>query len=72
MSKYGVFSVPYFPTFGLNKERYSVSLHIQSKSGKIQARKNSVFGNVSHNSWDKVKKSSKYEKNPKTLISAST
>lgn len=34
--------------------------------------KNSVFGNVSHNSWDKVKKASKYEKNPKSLISAST
>ena len=24
MSKYGVFSGPYFPAFGLNKERYGV------------------------------------------------
>ena len=24
MSKYGVFSGPYFPAFGLNTERYSV------------------------------------------------
>ena len=38
-SKYGVFSGPYFPTFGLNTERYSVSLRIQSKCGKIRARK---------------------------------
>ena len=25
------FPGPYFPAFGLNKERYSVSLHIQSE-----------------------------------------
>ena len=25
VSKYGVFSAPYFPAFGLNTERYSVS-----------------------------------------------
>ena len=31
VSKYGVFSGPYFPTFGLNTERYSVYLRIQSK-----------------------------------------
>ena len=30
------YSGPYFPTFGLNTERYRVSLHIQSKCGKIQ------------------------------------
>ena len=34
VSKYGVFSGPYFPVFGLNKERYSVSLRIQSECGK--------------------------------------
>ena len=28
----------YFPTFGLNTERYSVSLHIQSKCGKMRTR----------------------------------
>ena len=34
VSKYGVFSGPYFPLFGLNTEIYSVNLRIQSKSGK--------------------------------------
>ena len=33
------FSGPYFPVFGLNTERCSVSLHIQSKCGKIRTRK---------------------------------
>ena len=33
------FSGPYFPAFGLNTERYSVSLRIQSKRGKIRTRK---------------------------------
>ena len=33
------FSGPYFPAFGLNTERYSVSLRIKSKCGKIQTRK---------------------------------
>ena len=53
--KYGVFSGPYFSAFGLNTERYSVSLHIefecgkvtlriQSECGKIQTRNNSVWG----------------------------
>ena len=44
VSKYGVFSVPYFPAFGLNTERYAVSLRIQSECGKIRTRKNSLFG----------------------------
>ena len=30
---------PYFPAFGLNTERYAVSLHIQSECRKIQTRK---------------------------------
>ena len=42
VSKYGVFSGPYFPAFG-----YSVSLRIQSDCGKIRTRKNSVFGRFS-------------------------
>ena len=42
-----VFSGTYFPAFGLNTERYGVSLRIQSKCGKIQTRKNSVFGHFS-------------------------
>ena len=40
MSKYGAFSGPYFPAFGLNAERYAVSLCIQSKCKKIRTRKN--------------------------------
>ena len=36
MSKYGVFAGPYFPAFGLNTERYGVSLRIQSKCGKMR------------------------------------
>ena len=39
MSKYRVFSSRYFPEFGLNKERYSVSLCIQSECGKIRTGK---------------------------------
>ena len=42
VSKYGVFPGPYFPAFGLNAERYEVSLRIQSKCGIIRTRKNSV------------------------------
>ena len=46
--KYGVFSGRYYPTFGLNTERCSVSLLIQSKCGKIQTRrKKSVIGHFS-------------------------
>ena len=33
------FSGPHFPAFGLNTERYSVPLRIQSKCGKIRTRK---------------------------------
>ena len=44
MSKYRVFSGPYFPAFGLNTERYGVSLRIQSECGKMRTRKKSVFG----------------------------
>ena len=44
MSKYGVFSDLYFPAFGLNTERYWVSLRIQSECRKIRTRKNSEFG----------------------------
>ena len=34
------FSAPYFAAFGLNTERYSLSLRIQSECGKILTRKN--------------------------------
>ena len=46
-SKYGVISGRYFPAFGLNTERYEVSLRIQSKCGKIRTRNNYVFGHFS-------------------------
>ena len=32
------YSGPYFPAFGLNMERYSVSLRIQSECGKMRTR----------------------------------
>ena len=44
VSKHGVFSGPYFPAFGLNTEKYFVSLLIQSKCGKMRTRNNSVLG----------------------------
>ena len=47
VSKYGVFSGPYFPAFGLSTEIYEVSFRIQSECGKIWTRKNSVFGHIS-------------------------
>ena len=45
MSKYGVFSGPYFPAFGLNTEIYSVNLRIKSECGKIWTRKNPYLDN---------------------------
>ena len=50
MSKYGVLSDSYFPVFGLNMEIYEINFCIQSKYGKIQTRKNSVFGPFSYSS----------------------
>ena len=47
VSKYGDFSGPYFPVFGLNTEIYGVNLRIQSEYRKIRIRKNSVFGHFS-------------------------
>ena len=35
----GSFSVPYFPAFGLDNERYGVSLRIQIEYWKIRTRK---------------------------------
>ena len=48
VSKYGVSSGEYFPVFGLNTERYSEFLRIQSKCGKKRTRKCSLFGHFSH------------------------
>ena len=36
---YSEFFWPFFPAFGLNMEKYSVSLLIQSECGKIRTRK---------------------------------
>ena len=47
VSKYEVFSGPCFSVFGLNTDRYSVSLRIQFQWEKIQTRKNSVFEHFS-------------------------
>ena len=33
------YSGPHFPAFGLNSERYRVSLHIQSECGKMRTRR---------------------------------
>ena len=49
VSKYGEIrsSGPCFPAFGLNMERYWVSLRIQSKCGDIRTRKKPGFGHLS-------------------------
>ena len=39
VSKYGVFSCPYFSIFGLNTEIYSLNLRIQSKYGPEKLNK---------------------------------
>ena len=41
---YSEFFGPHFPAFGLNTERYSVSLRIQSECGKIPTRITSNTG----------------------------
>ena len=38
MSVYRSYPGPYFPAFGLNTEKYEVSLRIQSECGKIWTR----------------------------------
>ena len=43
MSKYGVFSGPYFPVFRLNTEIYPVNLHFQAEYRKFHARKSLLF-----------------------------
>ena len=47
MSKYRIFSGPYFSVFGLNTEIYGVNLGAQSEYRKIRTRKNSLFGHFS-------------------------
>ena len=43
VSKYGVFSGPYFPVFGLNTEIYSVKFRIKSAYRKIRTEKNTYL-----------------------------
>ena len=62
MSKYGVFSGPYFPVFKLNTKIHPVNLRIQSKYGKIQTRKNSAFGHISYSAIQKRFSATKYNK----------
>ena len=38
------FSGPYFPAFGLNSERYTITLRIQSECGKTRTRKTPDMG----------------------------
>ena len=47
VSKYGVFSGPYFSVFGLKTDIYEVNFRIQSEHRKIRTRKNSAFGHFS-------------------------
>ena len=46
MSKYGVFSAPYFPIFELTTKIYSVNLRIQSKYGKMLTKKKLRIGTL--------------------------
>ena len=46
VSKYGIFSGPHFLAFGLNTERYSVSLRIQFKCGKYRPEKTPYFNTL--------------------------
>ena len=68
VSKYAVFSGMYFPAFGVNLERYSVSLCIQSKCGKMQTRANPLFGHFSHSATLKRRKWYLYQANSRNHI----
>ena len=47
VSKYGVFSCPFFPVFGLNTETYRVNLRIQPKYRKYGPEKTTYLDSVS-------------------------
>ena len=51
VSKYWVFSGPYFPVFGLNTEIQGVNLRIHSEYRKMRTRQNSVFGYFSRSDY---------------------
>ena len=54
VSKYGFFSGPFFPVFGLNAENYGVNLRIQCEYRKTRTRKNSVFGHFSRSVYNPI------------------
>ena len=51
----------YFPHFGLNTERYGVSLRIQSKCGKIWTRISPNTGNFHAVCWTLLKRIALWE-----------
>ena len=53
VSVFEVFTVPCFLAFGLNTERYRVSLRIQSECGKIRSRNISEYGYFSRSDLSK-------------------
>ena len=48
VSKYGVFSGPYFPAFGSNTEIYGVNLCIQSECEKKNGPENTPYLDTFH------------------------
>ena len=55
--KVSKYAGPYFPAFGLNTERYSVSPRSQSECGKIRTRKNPCgWSNylITNNAWIQI------------------
>ena len=64
---YSDYSGRYFPAFGLNTERYGVSLRIQFECGKIQTRKT-----PNTNTFQAVKWSHGNHKNSENEIKLST
>ena len=46
VSKYGVISGPYFPVFGLNKERYGVTQYLDNFHAVFGARSKPYFGQI--------------------------
>ena len=43
MSKYGIFSGLYFPAFGLNTERYAVSVRMHENTGTTETPNTDTF-----------------------------
>ena len=67
-------SSPHFPAFGLNTERYFVTLHIESECEKIQTRvtQNTEFFGVVSESKDELILRKFLHENPEPTSSTST